>query len=170
MPKPAEGVRDHRPCQKSCPQNTGVGADLQCLCVLGVATRERNQSSGAIGLRKLAVVPPWRSTALTRKQPDLEQLERNLATIALGMSNTRPGAHNLNVARYRAADVAGAVFVRDDALAGIGDDFHVGVWVTAKASPRGDLVVVHTNRAPSGRFAGLPSADTTKWCRALSNP
>src|ERR1700722_6720320 len=107
MPKPAERVRDSRPCQKSCAQNPRVRPDLQRLCVLGVPTCERNQSSGAIRLRELAVVPTWRSTALPRKQPNLEQLERNLATIALGMSNTRPGAHDLNIARYRAADVAG---------------------------------------------------------------
>jgi hypothetical protein len=92
---------------------------------------------------------------LTRKQPDLEQLERNLATIALGMSNTRPGAHDLNVARYRAADVAGAVFVRDDALPDIGNDFHVGMWVTAEAGTWGDFVVVPDHQSAKRTICGV---------------
>ena len=142
MPKPAERVRDGRPRQKSRAQNPRVGADLQRLCVLGVPTRECDQSSGAIGLREAAIVPARRSAALTRKQPNLEQLEGNLATIALGMTDPRPRANNLNVARYRTADVAGAVLMRDDALPDIGDDFHVGMRVTAEAGAWGDLVVV----------------------------
>ena len=127
MPKPAENVRDSRPCQKSCAQNPGVGTDLQRLYVLWIPARERNQLSGAIGLRETAVVPARRSTTLTRKQPNLEQLEGGLTTIAFGMTDPCPGAHDLNVARHGAADVACAVLVRDNALPDIRDDFHVGV-------------------------------------------
>ncbi len=167
MPEPAERVRDHRPCQKSCAQNPRVRPDLQRLCVLGVPTRERNQSSGAIRLRELAVVPPWRSTALPRKQPNLKQLEGSLAKIALGMTDPRPRANNLHVARYRAADVAGAVLVRDDALPDIGDDFHVGVWMTAEAGTRCDLVVVLDHQSAKRTICGVTVSGNCKMVACL---
>ena len=162
MPKPAKWVRDSRPGQKSRPRNPGVGADLQRLGVPWVAARERDQSSGAIELRKLAALPARRSTALTGKQPDLKQLEGNLATIALGMSNPRPGAHDLNVARQGAAYVAGAILIVTKPCR-----TYVMISMSAcgwrpKPVPGAISSSFHTTRAPSGPFAGLPSADTTK--------
>src|ERR1700758_3727788 len=58
------------------------------------------------------------------------------------MADSPSSAHDLHVARYRATDIAGAVFVRDDALADIGDDFHIRMTVPAEASAGRDLVVI----------------------------
>jgi hypothetical protein len=58
------------------------------------------------------------------------------------MTDSSASAHDLDVASHGPADIAGAIFVRYRALADIGDDFHVGMGVTAKAGAGRDLVVV----------------------------
>jgi hypothetical protein len=60
----------------------------------------------------------------------------------LGMTDPSSGTHHLDVARDRVADIARAVFVRDNALADIGDDLYVHVGVMAEPGAGGDLVVV----------------------------
>jgi hypothetical protein len=55
----------------------------------------------------------------------------------------------------------GAIFVCNDALADIGDDFHVCVRVTAETRAGRDLVVVPGHEG---------AAETTKWWRAFSQP
>jgi hypothetical protein len=62
MPKPAERVRDSRPCQKSRPQNPGVGANLQRLCVLrvplaSVISRPARSAFGNLRLSQCGVPP-----------------------------------------------------------------------------------------------------------------
>jgi hypothetical protein len=58
------------------------------------------------------------------------------------VTDTGSGTHDLDVAGYGTTDVAGGIFVRDGALADIGNDFHVRVGVAAEAGPGCDLVVV----------------------------
>src|SRR6266702_3418342 len=58
------------------------------------------------------------------------------------MTDSRPRAHDLDVARHGATDIAGAVFMRDGAPADIGHDFHIGMRVTTEAGTGRDLVVV----------------------------
>ncbi|HTE79367.1 MAG TPA: hypothetical protein VK634_01605 [Reyranella sp.] len=60
--------------------------------------------------------------------------------------------------------------MRDNALADIGDDLHVGVGVVAEAGARAISSSFQTTRAPSGPFARLPLGDTKKWWCALSQP
>ena len=66
------------------------------------------------------------AATLTRKQPDLEELEGGFIAIAFGVTDSGSGTHDLNVTSYGPTDVAGVIFMRDRALADIGDDFHVG--------------------------------------------
>ena len=98
--------------------------------------------------------------------------------IVLGMADPGSRAHHLDVARHGAADIAGAIFVRDHALADIGDDFHVRVSVMAEAGARGDLVVVPDHegaegairadcRRPKRRSGGAPSASRDRRDRAF---
>ena len=65
---------------------------------------------------------------------------------------TDPGsrAHDLDIASDSPADIAGAVFMRDGALADIGDNFHVGMGVTAKAGTGRDLVIVPDHEGAEG--------------------
>ena len=52
--------------------------------------------------------------------------------------------------RHGPADIAGAVFVRHRALADIGDDFHIGMGVMAKAGAGRDLIVVPDHQGAEG--------------------
>jgi hypothetical protein len=83
------------------------------------------------------------------------------------MTDPRPRANNLHVARYSAADVAGAVLVRDDALPDIGDDFHVGVWMTAEAGTRCDLVVVPDHQSAKRNICGVTVSGNCKMVACL---
>ena len=71
------------------------------------------------------------------------------------MTDTGSGAHDLDVAGYGTTDVAGAIFVRDGALADIGNDFHIRVGVTAEAAPGSDLVVVPDHKGTERTICGI---------------
>ena len=66
------------------------------------------------------------------------------------MTDAGPGTHDLDVAGHGATDIADAVFMRDGALADIGDDFHVGVRVTAEPGAGRDLVVIPDHEGAEG--------------------
>src|SRR5260370_577755 len=70
---------------------------------------------------------------------------------------TDPGSstHDLDVAGHGPPDIAGAIFVCHRALADIGDDFHVGMGVTAKAGAGSDLVVVPDHEGAEGAIRGI---------------
>ena len=92
---------------------------------------------------------------MARTQPDLEELEGVFVAIVLGMSDARSGTYDLDVAGYSPTDVAYAIFVRDGALADIGDDLHVRMGVTAEAGAGRDLVVVPDHEGAECTVRGI---------------
>jgi len=123
-------------------QDPRVSADQEGIGILRISARQLDKASGAIRFGEFAAVPARRPAAVTRKQPDLEELEGVLVAIVLGMTDSGSGAHDLDVASNSPTDIAGAIFVRHRASADIGDDFHVSMGVTAEARAGRDLVVV----------------------------
>src|SRR5260370_21978670 len=66
------------------------------------------------------------------------------------MADPGSGAHYLDIARNGPTDIADAIFMRDHALADIGDDLHVRMRVVTEACARGDLVVVPDDEGAEG--------------------
>jgi hypothetical protein len=153
-------VGESGPGKERRAQDPRVRADHKGLRILGISTRQLNKSSGAIRLGEFSAVPARCPARLTRKQPYLEELEGGFIAIVFGVTDSGSGTHDLNVASHGPTDVAAAIFMRDRALADIGDDFHVGMGVTAEVVPGAISSSFQTMRAPSGRFAGLPSTET----------
>jgi hypothetical protein len=151
-------------------QNLGIGTDRQRIAVARISARQHNEAPCPIRFWEIATAPTRRPAALTGQQPDLKKLELVGAAIVLRMADSGSCAHHLDVARPCPADVARAIFVRDDALANIGDDFHIRMTVPAEAGAWRDLIVVPDHETPRGPFAGLPSDETMKWWRAFSQP
>jgi hypothetical protein len=131
-------------------QDARVGSDEQRLGVLRLSACQLNKSPGAIRLGEFAAVPAGLAAVLTRTQPDLKELERIVVSILLGMTDPGPGTHDLDVTRHGAADIAGAILVRYSALADVGNDFHVGMRVTAKAGTWRDLIVIPDHKGTKG--------------------
>src|ERR1700677_3728052 len=98
-----------------------VGADREGIGVRRIPAGQLDKAAGAIRFGEFAAVPTWRPTAVSRKQPDLEQLERVCVAVVFGMTDPGSRAHDLDIASDGPADIAGAVFVRHGALAAIGD-------------------------------------------------
>jgi hypothetical protein len=71
------------------------------------------------------------------------------------MTDTGSGTHDLDVAGNGSTDIASAIFVRDGALADIGDDFHICVGVTAEAGSGRDLVVVPDHEGTECTIRGI---------------
>src|SRR5690606_27538676 len=74
--------------------------------------------------------------------PDLEDLRDARLQIVFAMDDPRPGAHHLDVPGLGPALVALAVPMGDRALAHVGDDLHVGMWMRREARARLDRVIV----------------------------
>jgi hypothetical protein len=161
VPEPSRRVGEGGSGKQGRAKDPGVGTDQQGLSILRISARQHDKGPSAIRFWEAAAVPARRPAALTGKQPDLEELKRVFAVIALQMADPGAGAHHLDVALYCPTDVAGAIFVCNDALADIGDDFHVCVRVTAETRAGRDLVVVPGHEG---------AAETTKWWRAFSQP
>ena len=155
VPEPILAVRDGRAGKKSCAEDPGVGANLQRVLVLGVSARERDQASRPTGFREAAAVPARCSTALTRKQPDLEDFQWVILGIALGMAYSRSCAHHLDISRVDVSDVAGAVFMGDHALANISDNLNVRVSVVAETGVGRDLVIVPDDESAERAIRGV---------------
>ena len=77
------------------------------------ARDERHESGLAAFLGKLALVPSRLQPRLAGNDPNLEKGRIDVFQIKLGMDNAGAGAHDLNVARRRAAFVAQAVTMSD---------------------------------------------------------
>jgi len=131
-------------------QDPRISADQKRLRILRIPARQLDETSGAIRFGEFAAVPARLPAAVARKQPDLEELEGAFVAIVLGMTDPGSSAHDLDVASHGPADIAGAVFMGHRALADIGDDFHVGMGVAAKASAGRDLVVVPDHEGAEG--------------------
>src|SRR5579863_3105631 len=71
------------------------------------------------------------------------------------MADARSRAHHLDVPRENASDVAGAVFMGDDALAHISDDFDVCVRMAAEAGFGRDLVIVPDDESAERAIRGV---------------
>src|SRR5262249_393536 len=132
-----------------------IRTDHQRLGVLWVSAREFDKTSGPIRLGEFAGVPTGRTAALARQKPDLEELQRVLLAVMLGMTDAGPGAHDLDVAGDGPADVAGTVLVRDGALADISHDLHVRVRVAAKSGAGRDLVVIPDHESAEWAILGI---------------
>ena len=130
------------PRKERCAQDSRISADQQRLGILWIPARQFDETSRAIRFGKFAAVPARRPTAVAGQQPDLEELEGILVAVVFGMTDSGSGAHDLDVASNCPTDVAGTIFVGDRALPDIGDDFHVGMGVAAKAGAGRDLVVI----------------------------
>ena len=136
-------------------QDPRVGADQNGISTLRISARQLDKASGAIRLGEFSAVPARLPAAVVRQQPDLEELEKVFVAIVFGMTDSRSSAHDLDVAGHGPADIAGAVFVRHGAVAHIGDDFHVGMGVTAEAGAGRDLVVVPDHEGAEGAIRGI---------------
>jgi hypothetical protein len=123
VPEPSRRVGEGGSGKQGRAKDPGVGTDQQGLSILRISARQHDKGPSAIRFWEAAAVPARRPAALTGKQPDLEELKRVFAVIALQMADPGAGAHHLDVALYCPTDVAGAIFVCNDALADIGDDF-----------------------------------------------
>jgi hypothetical protein len=143
-------------------QDPRISADQKRVGTLRISACQLDEASGAIRFGEFAAVPARLPTAVARQQPDLEEFEGVFITVVLGMTDSSSRAHDLDVAGDGPADIACAVFVRDCALANIGDDFHVRVGVTAEACAGAISSSFQTTRAPRALFALLPPAETTK--------
>jgi len=106
-------------------------------------------------VRRVPIVCARRSTALTRKQPDLEDFQRIILGIALGMADPRSRAHHLDISREDVSDVAGAVFMGDHALANISDNLNVRVSVVAETGVGRDLVIVPDDQSAERAIRGV---------------
>src|SRR5882724_610797 len=131
-------------------QHARIGPDHQRPAALWISARQLDQAPGAIRLRKLAGVPTGRPAALTRKKPDLEQLEWVFVAVVLGMTDSGSCAHDLDVTSHGPTDIAGTVFMRDGALADMGYDFHVRMRVATKTGAGRDLVIVPDHECAEG--------------------
>src|ERR1700722_8052585 len=142
VPVPIRRVGEDGPGNQRRAHDASIGAYKQRLRGLRLPACQLDETSRPICFRKLAAVPAGRPAALTGKQPDLEELQRILIAIVLGMPDPGSGTYDLDVARYGAANIADAILMGDRALADIGDDFHVCMGVQSEAGPGRDLVVV----------------------------
>ena len=76
-------------------------------------------------MREAALVPARCKPGFARVDPNLKQRRVDVFQIELGMDDAGSGAHDLYVARDRAAFVAQTVGMGDGAGADIGDDFNI---------------------------------------------
>ena len=143
------------PAKRVAPRTRASARICNASRVLRVSTRERDQATRPIGFREAAAVPARRSTALTRKQPDLEDFQRIILGIALGMADPRSRAHHLDVSREDVSDVAGTVFMGDHALANISDNLDVRVRVAAETGVGRDFVIVPDDECAERAIRGV---------------
>ena len=148
MPEANRRVGEAGSGKQGCAQNLGIGTDRQRIAVGRISARQHDEAPCPIRFWETATAPTRRPAALTGQQPDLKKLELVGAVIVLRMADSGSCAHHLDVARPCAADVARTIFVRDDAVANIADDFHIRMTVPAKAGARRISSSFQTTRAP----------------------
>ena len=119
VPVPSRRVREAGSGEQRRSHDARVGAYQQRLDILRISACQLDEASCPVRFREFAAIPAGHPAALMGKQPDLEELEGVLVAIVLGMTYARSGTYDLDVAGYGPTDIADAVFVRDDAFAGI---------------------------------------------------
>jgi len=155
VPESSRRVSEGGSGKKRGAQDPRISADQEGIGILRISACQLDEASGTIRFGKFAAVPARLPAAVARKQPDLEELEGVFVAIVLGMTDPGSSTHDLDVAGHGPPDIAGAIFVCHRALADIGDDFHVGMGVTAKAGAGSDLVVVPDHEGAEGAIRGI---------------
>jgi hypothetical protein len=136
-------------------EHARVRTDRQCGLIVGKSARDRDEVAGAVRFRK-GLGTPGRLTAFRGwLNPDLEDFGRPRLEIVFGVANAGTGAHDLDVAGFRAPSVAKAILVGDGAFPHIGDDFHIGVGMGGKAGIRRNFVVVPDAKGAEAHIAGV---------------
>lgn len=101
--------------------------------------------------------------ALVGKQPQLKQIDALIwVIVVLRMLNARSCAHHLNITLLNNRCVAHRVFVLQVTFERNGHNFHIVVWVGAKAHPPLDDIVVEYAQSAKMKSIGLVPIRKTK--------
>src|SRR5258708_7198904 len=100
---------------------------------------------------KPLLLPRGRQPILGRENPELHQVQRlSSRGVVFGVTNSRPRAHPLDLARGNLPGVSQAVAVFQRAGDDIGHNLHFTVAVHRKTAARSDHVVVEDAQRPEG--------------------